>query len=164
MPRNPERPAIPVLPLALGLGGLVPFWALAMARVSHASFGVAPATVDAALATYGATILAFLGGIRWGLAVASAPGGTPVGGGGATSNRPVPASLLVSSVVPQLAGWAALILPDPWRFAVLGLLHLGLGPLDRALVRDGAAPVWFGRLRALLALGAGAALFLAALA
>jgi len=66
--------------------------------------------------------------------------------------------------MPQLLGWAALALPDPWRPLLLGLLVLALGPIDRNLVARGMAPVWFGRLRLMLSLGAGAALFLAALA
>ena len=68
------------------------------------------------------------------------------------------------AVVPQLIGWAALAVPDPWRFFLLGVVVLALGPLDRNLVARGLAPAWFGRLRLILSLGAGAALFLAALA
>ena len=68
------------------------------------------------------------------------------------------------AVVPQLIGWIGLAVPDPWRFFLLGVVVLGLGPLDRNLVARGLAPAWFGRLRLILSLGAGAALFLAALA
>ena len=138
------------LPFGLGLAGLIPFWALAVARVTGWPPGLPPGTVDVLLATYAATILSFLGGIRWGAALRP-PGGVPV------------ATDYVFGVLPQLFGWGALFLPGPWRFAALGLGILVLGPIDRNLVARGLAPAWFGRLRVILSLGAGAALFVAAL-
>ena len=148
---RPAKPSIPLVPLLLGLGGLVPFWALAFSRVAGFDFGVTPATTSVALASYAATILAFLGGIRWGLAMRG-------------SERRSAGIDYGIAVVPQLIGWAALAAPDPWRMVLLGLVVLALGPLDRNLVVRGLAPPWFGRLRLILSLGAGAALFLAALA
>lgn len=139
-----------ILPYCLGLSGLVPFWALALAKVSGWPHAVPPNEIDGMLATYAATILSFLGGIRWGTALRG-PDGTRV------------ATDYVFSVTPQLFGWGALFLPDPWRFALLGLGVLVLGPIDRNLVARGLAPAWFGRLRMILSLGAGAALFVAAL-
>lgn len=149
MTGGPAAPR-PVLPFALGLSGLIPFWALALARVSGLPHGIPPGEVAGMLATYAATILAFLGGIRWGTALRDG------------DQRRI-ATDYVFGVTPQLFGWGALFLPDPWRFAVLGLGVLLLGPIDRNLVSRGLAPDWFGRLRLLLSLGAGAALFLAAL-
>ena len=67
-------------------------------------------------------------------------------------------------MTPQLFGWGALLLPGAWRYVALGLGLLVLGPIDRNLVARGLAPPWFGRLRMILSLGAGAALFVAALA
>jgi hypothetical protein len=145
------RPALPRPPLALGLAGLLPFWLLALARVTGLGLGAPPAVVGFALATYAATILSFLGGIRWGLAMS---GGRETPGG----------SAFLLSVLPQLAGWAALALPDPWRCLILGVMILLMGSFDRRLVRQGGAPAWFGRLRLILSLGAGSALFLAGLA
>lgn len=139
--------AIPRAPLALGLSGLIPFWALALALLVHGAFGLDPAFLDLALATYAAIIVSFLGGIRWGLAVRA----------GATDA--VPYAL---SVLPSLVAWAALAAPEPWRLAILGLVALALGPIDLGLVRSGAAPAWFGRLRLILSTGAGVALLLAA--
>ena len=150
-PVHPAKPSIPLVPLLLGLGGLIPFWALAFSRVTGIGFGFPPAMVSLALAVYGATILAFLGGIRWGLAMRS----PDQGGGGFDYGL---------AVLPQLIGWAGLAVPDPWRFFLLGVVLLALGPLDRNLVTRGLAPAWFGRLRLILSFGAGAALLLAALA
>lgn len=145
------RPRIPLVPLALGLAGLIPFWALAVARTLGLDFGLPQGWLGSALAAYAATILAFLGGIRWGLAVGH-------------RGPPDVRADYVLSVVPQLIGWAALALSDRWRFVALGIVVLALGPIDRNLVSRGIAPAWFGRLRGILSVGAGAALLLAALA
>lgn len=146
-----SAPARPALPYGLGLAGLIPFWALALARVTGWPPGLPAGAVDFLLLTYAATILSFLGGIRWGAAL-RAPDGARV------------ATDYVFGVTPQLFAWGALLLPGPWRFAALGLGLLVLGPIDRNLVTRGLAPAWFGSLRLLLSLGAGAALFLAAFA
>ena len=58
------------LPYTLGLAGLIPFWSLAIAKA--AGVPLPPGAMDFLLATYAATILSFLGGIRWG-AVLRAP-------------------------------------------------------------------------------------------
>ncbi len=141
----------PTLPFTLGLSGLVPFWALAIARATGWPHAIPPGEIAGMLATYGATILSFLGGIRWGVAVAA-------------PNQPRVATDYVFGVTPQLFAWGALVLPDPWRFVVLAVGVLALGPIDRNLVARGLAPDWFGRLRMILSLGAGAALFVAAFA
>ena len=147
----PVQKRNPALPFVLGLSGLVPFWALALAKTTGWPHAVPPGEIDGMLATYAATILSFLGGIRWGVAVA-APGRSRV------------ATDYLFGVTPQLFGWGALFLPDPWRYVVLAIGVVALGPIDRNLVARGLAPDWFGRLRMILSLGAGAALFVAALA
>lgn len=146
---GPETAGNPPVPFALGLSGLIPFWALALAHAARWPQALPAGEVDNMLATYAATILSFLGGIRWGVAVRASAGERV-------------ATDYIFGVTPQLFGWGALFLPEPWRFVVLGLGVLALGPIDRNLVARGLAPPWFGRLRMLLSLGAGAALFLAA--
>ena len=133
------------MPLFLGLLGLIPFWALA---VGLAQTGLRPwdmAALDSALVTYAAVILSFLGGIRWGLAVAR-------------SERQDAALHYIISVVPSLAAWMLLVLPEPLRLSCLGGLALLLAPIDRRLVPAGYAPPWFGQLRLILSCGAGFAL------
>ena len=152
-----ERRRIPLAPLLLGLGGLIPFWGLALILVVGKGHdfpwlprGSTPSGSDQlalALAAYGAIIVSFLGGIRWGFAVREGDGGLQY----------------ALSVVPSLLAWAALAAPSPWRLALLGALAIATGPADRALVRAGIAPAWFGRLRMILSLGAGAALLVGAL-
>ena len=141
-----SKTAIPPYPLLLGLAGLIPFWALAIGLSMHGALGVVPAQLDMALATYGAIIVSFLGGIRWGLAV-------PTGDAGRN---------YAFSVVPSLVGWALLAAPEPWRLAGLGMVALALGPIDLGLVRSGMAPAWFGTLRIILSVGAGIAMWLGA--
>jgi len=84
--------------------------------------------------TYGAIILSFLGGIRWG-----------VGLGG--RNR---GSEFTLSVLPSLAAWTALLLPS-----IIGVCILIAGFLMQALwdvtgVQTGRLPGWFGKLRMIL--------------
>lgn len=89
----------------LGLAGLLPFIAGAVATVLAPDAAFA-ATARGALVAYGATILAFLGAVHWGLIL---------GGRG-----PVPAQRhLVLGVLPSLAGAAALLLPVDRGLAVL---------------------------------------------
>lgn len=133
----------------LGLAGLLPFWALAIGLVFAPVAGWTAAQLAFALSTYGAVIVSFLGGIRWGLATAA--------------ERGAAAAQYGLAVVPSLLAWAALALPPVPSLAALGAVALALGPLDRPLVAAGLAPAWFGRLRLMLSIGAGAALVLAAL-
>lgn len=139
------------VPWALGLAGLIPVWALALALLTGRTFGVASASASFALAAYAATIASFLGGIRWGLAVREPHQDQAWGD-------------YLLSVLPQLLAWAALALPDRQRLVALGLLILLTGPLDLGLARRSVAPAWFGRLRMVLSLAAGAGLLVAATA
>ena len=120
--------------LRLGFLGLVPFAGLAAATLAGGD--ALRAVANPALLAYGATILSFLGGIHWGLALA----------------RPdLPARdvvvMLGVGVVPQLAGFAALLVPATAGHALCaGGLALFL-VADRAAQKRGLAPVWFMQLR-----------------
>ena len=140
---------IPRGPLALGLAGLIPFWGLAVALRLAPVAGASAATLDVALAASAALIRSFLGGIRWGLAAVR-------------PDQPAVAAQYAVGVMPSLLGWATLALPDPWCLALLGALLLALGVMDQGLIRDGLAPLWFGRLRLILSTGAGLALWFGA--
>lgn len=141
---------IPIVPLALGLGGLVPFVGLALLVVTGWAqrIGMSGDLVRAALLAYGAIIASFLGGIRWGLALRE-------GGRAAALD-------LVLSVVPSLVAWACLALPRPFDAGALGLLLLAWGAVDQDLPRRSLAPAWFGRLRVILSGVAGLAMLAAA--
>jgi hypothetical protein len=148
---------IPPVPLALGLAGLIPFAALSLvAAAGYEAVPGLPGLALQALALYGATILSFLGGMRWGLAVAD------------PDQRRARWNYVVS-VLPQLAAWALVAgfqlfgLSRAWCFGGLAGLVLAFGLIDYAHAQMGGAPLWFGRLRVILSLGAAAALGLAAL-
>lgn len=126
---------------ALALAGLIPFVGCA------AMVGVGGPTADAwlsALIAYGAVILSFLGGTRWGATLAS--------------GAPDPTTLILSNL-PALVAWAALLplgLPEPVR---LTLLAMGLSLMwlwDRR-----RPPAWYPALRTTATVGAVLSLVLA---
>jgi hypothetical protein len=137
---------VPVPARMLGLSGLIPFVGLAALSL------IAPEawrdTVLKALAYYGATILAFMGGCRWGLAAA--------GMGEGPSFR-----LLGLSVLPSLWAWVALMLPPPFEKEMLALGLVLLYAVDVTLKIEGGAPDWWLRLRLPLTVGASASLIVA---
>ncbi len=95
--------ALPPWTAALGYGGLIPF--LACAGVMLAAPDLAARELAGrVLVGYGAVILAFLGGVHWGL-VLRARGERASG-------------LLAIGVLPSLAGWATLFLPFDAAIAV----------------------------------------------
>ena len=131
---------IPAAALTLGLAGLVPFAACAVAQILdlpqlpavHAQFmGLA----------YGAVILSFLGGIRWGHAMGNA-------------GHCRTALELGGSVLPALAGWAALLLPPVPALSLLAAGFLVQALWDVIATDSGLLPRWFGKLRMILTVGA----------
>ncbi|MCC5977472.1 MAG: DUF3429 domain-containing protein [Salinarimonas sp.] len=135
----------------LGLAGLAPFWLLALALVTGLGFGYEPDALRFALAAYGALILSFTGGIRWGIAVMM-------------EEQENAGREYVISVIPALLAWGVLLLPAPWQLGSLAGLIVIAGLLDYGMVCRENAPEWFGNLRLILAGGAAAALILAAIA
>jgi hypothetical protein len=131
---------IPGLALALGLAGLLPFATSALSQWLIVP-GVPPGLGFQAGVVYGAVILAFLGGIRWGTALG------PYG-----PRRQ--AMEFSTSVLAAVAGFAAVFMP-----AILGLSLLVAGFLMQGLwdvlsVEAGRLPPWFGKLRMILTAGA----------
>ncbi len=125
----------------LALAGLIPFVGCA------AMVAVGGSTANAwlsALIAYGAVILSFLGGTRWGATLAS--------------GAPDPKTLILSNL-PALVAWAALLplgLPEPVR---LTLLAMGLSLMwlwDRR-----RPPAWYPALRTTATVGAVLSLILA---
>lgn len=138
--------AVPGPARALGLAGLLPFAALAVA--CHAAPAPWDGHAERALAVYGVVILSFMGGCRWGFAAAG------LGEEGASWWR------LGVSTAPALLGWAALasgVTAALWASA-LGLVALFAA--DVSLTRAGGAPAWWPALRLPLTAGAAASLLL----
>ncbi len=141
----------PIMPLALGLAGLVPFVALAGASIADLPL---PAigngeSARAALLTYGVAILSFLGGVRWGIAIGY-------------EDQAKAARDYVIAVIPALIGWAATGLDEPRDLWLLTSAFVVLGLLDYGLACRTVAPEWYGRLRLGLTAVAALALGLAA--
>jgi hypothetical protein len=141
---TPSR-AIPAPARALGFAGLVPFAGGALA-VAFAP-DIRPEAA-AALLLYGALILSFLGGVRWGFAVIEgANAGWTVYG---------------VSVVPSLVAWVAAAGGGPVGLLILAIaLGLWYG-VERALPPALALPGWHMRLRGILSAAAVASLLFAA--
>jgi hypothetical protein len=133
-------PSIPAAARYLGFAGLLPFAGSVLIRLSPFAASFDPA--QRALPAYGAVILSFLGGVRWGLAL---PDG-----------ERLPARLTLS-VLPALAGWVALLLPQ--RMGLI-LLAVGFALMLFADQRFPLAPAWYRRLRVPLSAGAVSCLLL----
>ncbi len=132
--------SIPGAALLLGLAGLIPFLGGAAALWAMLP-GLAPERGLQLIIAYGAIILSFLGGIRWGTAI------------GPYDTRRQGLEF-AASVLGSLAGLAAIFIP-----AVPALTLLIAGFLMQALwdvtsVESGRLPAWFGKLRMLLTAGA----------
>ncbi len=125
---------VPRLPLVFGALGLLPFVFLSGGTL----FAEDPfrKSFVLALATYGAIILSFLGGIQWGMAIQD--GSAP---------KPGP-RIFFLSVLPSLGGWAGLLLlPRHTGLLVLAAGYLLVLATDIRLSRQGHAPQWYPRFR-----------------
>ncbi len=143
--------SIPQMPLALGMAGLAPFWLLTLALLSGVTLGYGQEAARFALVAYGAAILSFVGGIRWGIAVGM-------------EEQDRARREYAISVIPSLLAWMVLLLPAHWQIGTLATLVVLVGLFDYGMVCREDAPEWFGRLRLILTGGAGVALILAAIA
>jgi hypothetical protein len=120
------------MPVALGLGGLLPFLAAAAGSLLLAQPAAGAAAALAAV--YGAVILSFLGGVHWGF-------GLKGGGPGA----------FAWAVTPSLIAFLAAFLPLGWMLGALSAGFVLAGAVDVAFfARTG--PRWYVRLRIALTL------------
>lgn len=142
--------AVPDVATWLGVFGLLPFGgsALSAAFLGEPYGGWAMA----ALMAYGAVILSFLGGIHWGVAIASDHG-----------NGALPRRLAVS-VAPSLVAWAGLLLPLRVGLLLLAAGFAAILYVDIRATRAGEMPSWYPRLRRPLSIAVIAALLLSSIA
>ncbi len=108
----------------------------------------------AALVTFAAIVLSYLGGIEGGLALRDVEG---------TANTR--AIAFAMSALPSLAAWGVLWLPSPhWQLGAALGLFVAVWMFDLWLARRGLVPSWFVDLRtavtAVVALTLGVALYL----
>lgn len=123
--------------LYLGLSGLIPFLSAPLLMTATQSFYP---EVAFAQMVYGACVVSFLGGARWGFAI---PAGSP-----AKPNW----MNLGNSVVPSLVAWLALLCKDNiTEGALVVVMGLGLSLYyDLALLPG--YPAWFKAMRTVLTL------------
>jgi hypothetical protein len=130
--------------MLLGCAGLIPFF-LAGGALWAGPQRLGPAVFHApvALLGYGATIVAFLGGVRWG-AEMQRPGG--------------PRGLVMAlATLPQVLAWLLIVAPVPTVARYGGLMLL----VAVAAVADATSaelPDWYRRIRIPLGVGAAIAL------
>jgi len=146
---------MPTAPLVLTLAGVLPFAAGAGVMLAVTGQPILKAQAGLVMLVYGAVILSFLGGLRWGTEI--------------TLHADAPrAGVLCLSVLGSLAGWVLVLWAffggAGWQvFAAGAGLHLLHSLWD---ARASALPGWMRRLRviaascAVTALGAGAAAYL----
>ena len=122
---------------AAWLGGLgaLPFIALAGAAPyldsAHRMF------VVHALGACGAIILSFLGGVHWGLAIVS----------GGNDHHPALRNRLVISIIPSLAAWVALLVPETTGLLILAAALAAMLWVDIRATQLGYAPPWYPKIR-----------------
>ncbi len=119
----------------LGILGLVPFALMTVIFAYAGRSFIAYPMLVLAFSGYSATILAFLGGIRWGIGMVS---------------RAHRRRVLTLSALPSLAGWILLLVPSPWVFAGFAAAFALQGEWDMRATRRRELPDWFGRLRLVL--------------
>lgn len=132
----PSETKAPATAWLLGVASVVPLW-LATLLYWSTSDAVGTGFASAAAIAYGAIMLTFLGGIRWGLAIAPA-------------GRTVAGATLVLSVLPGVAGFAAMLLPVLLALTVLVCGFLLHALWDVIAADDGRLPPWFANLRMVL--------------
>lgn len=124
----------------LGLGGLIPF------AVCAAGAFIGPegwrGLALTALIAYGAVILAFLGAVHWGLALAAT----------AEAETRHARTRLSLGVVPALIAWGALLLPAWAGLTVLIAGFLAVWAAEESGGREGLVPSRYLWLRRLLTL------------
>ena len=132
--------AVPLPARVLGLAGLIPFAACAVAVwTPNALLQLEGLRLQLG---YAAVILTFLGGVHWGRALA--------GDGAADTDW----RTLGWSVTPSLIAWIALWLPPvPALFIFIASFGLAFF-IDRRAILAGVFPAWYLDLRKVLTLGA----------
>lgn len=142
--------------MALGVAGLAPFAAGALGTLLARA--PADAALFEALLLYGAVILSFMGGCRWGFRAAGLDGGDPGDRGDWRA--------YALAVTPSLWAFFALLAADwigrPLVAALLAAGFVALYGADRLATQSGAAPNWWAQLRLPLTLGAASSLALVA--
>ena len=136
---------------AIWLGGLGALPFVGLAGAIPLLSGAPRVFVGHALVAYATAILSFLGGVHWGLAIRS------------ESSRHGEGLWLTLSVIPALAGWAALLFAETPALLTLAVAVAVMLGVDIWASRVSQAPPWYPRLRIPLTCVVVAALLFAAI-
>ena len=116
----------------LSLAGYIPFALLAIALYKIGQSNELFISFFDVFKVWSALILSFLGGIRWGFAIA---------------NEPFENKNLLISVVPTILAWFVLLLPDAYTILALLVLFCLHGVWDSFYINQGKIAPWFGKVR-----------------
>jgi len=143
-PGKKVRPIIPRIGMMLGYGGVIPFAATAMLVATTWPSQTGHDALNAQI-IYGAIVLSFLGGVRWGAVMAQF---------GDMATRPPQAlgPALIRSILPPAAGWLCVLVPPAGALIALCLVYLGQYLGDVSAAKDGTLTQWYGALRGPLTL------------
>jgi hypothetical protein len=125
----------PPAALWLGIAGALPFWLAAICFFT--GLAMTEGQSLAVTLAYGGLMLAFLGGIRWGVALNAV-------------NERQRARELIGGAVPVMMGLAAFFLAPPIGLSLIITALFIQALADVLSAERGTLPGWFGRLRALL--------------
>ncbi len=134
----------------LAAAGFVPFAVLSVWLVGIAPDHPSHGFTLLLLTGYGAVILSFLGGARWGFEIHRH---------GEASGR-----TLAVSMIPALVAFAAFAVPAPYVFAMLAVAFAAQGAWDSFSAHSGKVSQWYGRMRIILTVLVCAALIVAFMA
>ena len=146
---RPGAFAIPPAPLALTIGGLMPFVGGALACWALTGDVARQAAAYLTLLTYGAVVLSVLGGVRWGAEMSEAMLPPPRWG------------VMSLSVLGALTGWLLVLYyvlgsPSPHVFLVMAAAFAAHWLWD--VMSRKAVPAWYEGLRTIASVGAVASL------
>jgi len=129
---DPSNTKTKNLAWVLSLGGFIPFGTLGVALYVLGSVHELFPTLFDIFKVWSVIILSFLGGIRWGFAIA---------------NEPDEDTNLFLSVIPSILAWFAILLPDAYTIMILLVLFAVHGVWDSFYINLGRVAPWFGKIR-----------------
>lgn len=138
-PKDPVPTTIPATATWLGAAGVLPFLACGVTALYGGVGSELRADALQVMVLYGAVILSFLGGARWGLAMQHVGEETQARG-------------FALSCIPALAAWGATFLSAGWALALLGVAFAVQGAWDAYDAGRFHIPKWYGALRVWLTL------------
>lgn len=135
---NAEHPAAGAdanraLATRLGFAGLIPLAVLSLWLAGIPVDHVWRDMTIKLLTTYSAIMLSFLGGARWGAALAGV--------------HPRTVRDMALAVLPPLLAWGVLFIPPNYAFVLLAVAFAAQGAWDALAGQAGELPDWFVRLR-----------------